>query len=55
MSKQTDNYKADGKTLKGKPKAGYQRVTNIMSGKQVDEAIGTPFTCSVQSESYWCS
>lgn len=34
---------------------GYRIVFNIMTGLPVEEAIGTPFACSVASESYWCS
>lgn len=30
-------------------------VRNLMSGKYVLETIGTPYTCSVCSETYWCS
>ena len=30
-------------------------VRNIMSGTYVLEAIGTPWCCSVASETYWCS
>ena len=32
---------------------GYCWVRNIMSRKWMLEAIGTPFNCSVSSESYW--
>jgi hypothetical protein len=34
---------------------GYKIVTNLMSGLPVEERIGTPWGCSVQSETYWCS
>ena len=34
---------------------GYKIVTNMMTGLPVEEAIGTPYTCSVASESYWCN
>ena len=30
-------------------------VTNIMSGLLVIESKDTPYTCSVASETYWCS
>ena len=35
--------------------AGQCWVTNLMSGKYVLEQIGTPWTCSVASETYWAS
>lgn len=37
------------------PREGYRFVRNIMSGKMIEEAIGTPFSCSVSSEAYWSS
>ena len=37
--------------------AGYQnltrKVTNLMTGQEVEESINTPRSCSVASESYW--
>lgn len=30
-------------------------VRNMMSGAQVWEAMDTPYSCSVASESYWCN
>lgn len=30
-------------------------MANMMTGRLVEEAIGTPYACSVASESYWCS
>lgn len=30
-------------------------IINIMSGKEVQESITTPWSCSVASETYWCS
>ena len=30
-------------------------VRNIMTGEMVEENINTPYTCSVASETYWCS
>lgn len=35
------------------PREGYKIVQNIMTGRLVEEAIDTPYTCSVASESYW--
>lgn len=38
---------------------GYHQLTrpvvNLMTGKVVEENINTPYSCSVASESYWCS
>jgi hypothetical protein len=34
---------------------GYEIVTNLMTCKLVEQASGTPWACSVASESYWCS
>lgn len=34
---------------------GYEIVTNLMSGKPVEQAIGTPHCCRVDSEAYWCN
>ena len=34
---------------------GQQWVRNAMNGEYVLEAIGTPFTSSVSSESYWAN
>lgn len=34
---------------------GQHWVMNMMSRKWVLEACGTPYTASVQSETYWCS
>lgn len=33
----------------------YRMVRNIMSGRMVREHYKTPYSCSVASESYWCS
>ena len=33
----------------------YNEVRNAMNGKIVEEHYATPFSCSVASESYWCS
>ena len=33
----------------------YRDVRNIMSGKIVKEHYKTPYSCSVGSETYWCS
>ena len=30
-------------------------VTNLMSGKQVEIPADTPWSCRVDSETYWCS
>ena len=30
-------------------------VRNIMTGKEVQESIATPWSCSVASETYFCS
>jgi hypothetical protein len=39
--------------------AGYhdltRKVINLMSGKEVEENINTPYSCSVSSESYWAN
>jgi hypothetical protein len=37
------------------PREGYRWVMNIMSGKWIEEADGTPFFMSVGSETYWSS
>jgi hypothetical protein len=37
------------------PREGYRWVQNMMSGKWIQEAIDTPYSCSVASESYWSS
>lgn len=37
------------------PMTGYHWVMNIMSGKWVEEKDGTPWSCSVASETYWSS
>ncbi len=34
---------------------GYKWVRNARFGGYTQEAEGTPFACSVSSESYWCS
>lgn len=34
---------------------GFEIVTNLMSGKPVEQAIGTPHCCRVDSEAYWCN
>lgn len=31
------------------------KVKNLMSGKEVEESITTPHSCSVASETYWSS
>ena len=36
-------------------KDGYKWVQNLMSGTWIQESKDTPYTCSVASESYWCS
>ena len=30
-------------------------VKNLMSGKDVEESVNLPYSCSVASENYWCS
>lgn len=35
--------------------AGFRKVRNAMTGAEVWEKADTPFSCSVASESYWCS
>jgi hypothetical protein len=37
------------------PREGYKLVENALTGKLVEEPIDLPFTCSVASETYWCS
>ena len=37
------------------PRDGYKIVANMMTGQLVEEAIDTPYACSVASKSYWCS
>ena len=32
-----------------------RKVVNLMSGKEVEESINTPYSCSVSSEAYWCN
>lgn len=34
---------------------GKHWVRSAMNGAEVLEAVDTPWTCSVQSETYWCS
>ena len=36
------------------PKPGCHLVRNVRFGTVCEEADGTPFTCSVGSETYWC-
>ena len=40
-------------------KKGYDKrthmVRNLMTGEMVEENVNTPYTCSVASETYWCS
>jgi hypothetical protein len=31
----------------------YEMVRNLMSGKMVKQAVGTPLCCDVSSETYW--
>jgi hypothetical protein len=45
-------YKQEPKPQE-QPKEGYRWVRNLMSGKWIQEAVDTPWTCSVASESYW--
>ncbi len=55
MTKQANsNVRTDGKKI-GPVAPGMRRVTNIMSGKEIDEAEDTPYYCSPSSETYWCS
>ena len=37
------------------PKEGYEWVYNIMSDKWVQQEVGTPWACRVDSETYWSS
>ena len=37
------------------PKEGYEWVFNIMSRIWIQQEIGTPWACRVDSESYWCN
>lgn len=37
------------------PREGYEIVFNMMSGEPVEQAVGTPRCCRVDSESYWSS
>jgi hypothetical protein len=37
------------------PKEGYEWVYNIMSRVWIQQEIGTPWACRVDSESYWCN
>jgi hypothetical protein len=32
-----------------------ETVKNLMSGKDVEQSVNTPYCCSVASESYWSS
>ena len=34
---------------------GHSWVRSAMDGRYCQEADGTPFACSVSSETYWCS
>ena len=38
---------------------GYDKLTRkvhcAMTGREVEESINTPYSCSVASESYWCN
>jgi hypothetical protein len=50
------HYTNDPGNLVEQPaREGYRWVQNLMSGKYVEEAIDTPYFCSVGSESYWSS
>lgn len=46
-------YKANGKTLKGKPAEGMKRVINLMSGKEIEIPVDTPRSCDPSTELYW--
>ena len=37
------------------PGPGKEFVRNLMSQKLVEQSQDTPYTCSVASETYWCS
>ena len=37
------------------PREGYHLVRNIMTNRVIEEQDGTPYACSVASETYWCS
>ena len=30
-----------------------RKVVNLMTGREVEESINTPYSCSVASEAYW--
>jgi len=38
---------------KKKPKNGYQWVWNLMTNKWVEQPIDTPWSCRVDSETFW--
>jgi heme oxygenase len=46
---------AKGAKLSYEVHESYREVRNAMSGKIVKEHYLTPWSCSVASESYWCS
>jgi hypothetical protein len=54
MSK-TSHGKATHPVTNEKAPAGMHWVRNILSGVWVLESETTPYTCSVQSETYWSS
>ena len=47
-------YGADDKLIVEVHKT-YREVRNAMNGEIVEERYDTPYSCSVASESYWCS
>jgi hypothetical protein len=35
------------------PKEGYEWVINLMTGQWVQQEVNTPWSCRVDSETYW--
>ena len=56
-SKDEEKIQAAGDAIEfgREPAPGKEFIRNIMNGKLVEESKDTPYTCSVASETYWCS
>jgi hypothetical protein len=44
-----------GALKSSKTHTDYHTVKNVMSGALVQEAVDTPYGCSVGDEAYWCN
>ena len=40
---------------RNKTHTDYHMVKNVMNGALVQEAVDTPYGCSVSDEAYWCN